>query len=575
MNIFQQLRAKILDNITLLAKEHNWPADLPLSSITVELPRDNSHGDAATNAALVLSKPLRMTPAEVAQQLKQALNSLPHLQSIEIAGPGFINLRFMPEFWHNIIPTILKLNTDYGNCSIGNQQQVNIEYVSANPTGPLHIGHARGAVFGDALARLLQKAGFIVTKEYYINDAGAQVDILAKSLYMRYLEALGENIGTIGEGLYPGEYLIQPAQELAADVGDKYRNMKEQEWLPPIRSFALQKMMEIIRSDLAKLGIFHDIFTSERQITKSGKIDAVLKLLEEKNLIYTGILEAPKGKEPEDWEPRPQTLFKSTTFGDDVDRPLKKSDGSWTYFAPDIAYHYDKINRGFNILIDIFGADHGGYVKRMQAAIKALSDNTELHIKLCQLVKLARAGQPVKMSKRAGSFVTISEVIDEVGKDALRFIMLTRKNDAPLTFDLEKVVEQSKDNPVFYVQYAHARCKSVLRNACAEGLTPQTDHLSELTHKAELELIQKIALWPVIVEQAAQAYEPHRIAFYLQDIASLFHAFWNLGNTNESLRFIVINEKVTTARLALVQAISIVIASGLEVLGVEPVEEMR
>lgn len=569
MNLFKQLRSQIISAIVTL----DWPADLPTGSITVELPRDASHGDAATNAAMVLAKPLGKNPREVAEVLVKALANLPHLKSAEIAGAGFINFRFQPAFWQQILPAITTQGTDFGTSDIGTGKKVNVEFVSANPTGPMHVGHARGAVFGDALSTLLIKAGFEVTKEYYINDAGSQVDTLARSLHLRYRETLGENIGEIPEGYYPGEYLIPAAQKLAARDGEKWKNLPENEWLVPLRHYATDAMMDMIREDLALLGIRHDVFASERALSEAGKVEDVLKLLDSKGLIYTGVLEAPKGKEPDDWEPRPQTLFKSTQFGDDCDRALKKSTGAWTYFAPDIAYHYDKLQRGYDALVDVFGADHGGYVKRMSAAVHALSDGkVPLSVKLIQMVKFLRGGQPAKMSKRAGTFITAREVVEEVGKNVFRFIMLTRKNDAPLDFDFEKVMEQSKDNPVFYVQYAHARCHSILRNAPA--LTAVAD-ITLINHEAELALLQKLALWPVMVEQAAQAFEPHRVAFYLQDVAASFHSFWNLGNENENLRFIVADEKLTATRLVMVRAIAAVIASGLGVLGVEPVEEMR
>jgi arginyl-tRNA synthetase len=487
-----------------------------------------------------------------------------------------LNFRFDAGYWQQVVPAILAQKAHFGDSSLGKGTKINVEYVSANPTGPLHVGHARGAVFGDALSLLLHKAGYDVTKEYYINDAGSQVDTLARSLHLRYREALGETIGEIPAGMYPGDYLIPPAQALAKEMGDKYAKLPESEWLVPLRRYAVTKMMDMIRDDLALLNIRHDVFTSEFEITQAGKVDAALALLEKKGLIYHGVLEAPKGKTPDDWEPRPQTLFRSTDFGDDVDRALKKSDGSWTYFAPDIALHLDKIERGHTVLVNVWGADHGGYVKRMQAAVKALSDGqVPVTVKLCQLVKFLRGGEPAKMSKRAGTFVTAREVVEEVGSGVFRFIMLTRKNDAPLDFDFEKVMEQSKDNPVFYVQYAHARCKSVLRNAKEQGKTGQGGDVSLLSHAAEIELIKKLAYFPVVVEQAAQAYEPHRIAFYLHELAAEFHAFWNQGNTNESLRFIVSDEKLTAARLVLVDAVAMTIATGLSVLGVEPVEEMR
>jgi arginyl-tRNA synthetase len=576
MNLFKELRAQVVQAAQQLAQAEGWPDGLPFHAITVELPRDASHGDAATNVAMVLAKPAGKNPREVAEKLIAALGDVPHLISAEIAGPGFINFRLQPAFWQQLLPVIQDVGVSYGNSTLGTGKRVNVEYVSTNPTGPMHVGHARGAVFGDALSTLLQKAGYDVTREYYINDAGAQVDNLARSVHLRYREVLGENIGEMPAGMYPGDYIIPAAVALVARDGEKWKNVPEAEWLPIIRPFATEKMMEMIREDLAMLGIYHDVFSSELAISQSGKVEAVLQLLDSKGLIYQGVLEPPKGKEPEDWEPRPQTLFKSTDFGDDCDRALKKSDGSWTYFAPDIAYHYDKIQRGFDVLVDVLGADHGGYVKRMEAVVSALSDGSvPISIKLCQLVKVLRGGEPAKMSKRAGTFVTAREAVEEVGKDVLRFIMLTRKNDAPLDFDFEKVVEQSKDNPVFYVQYAHARCHSILRKAEEAGHQAQIGNYALLSHPAEIGLLKRLAMWPVLVEQAAAAYEPHRVAFYLADLAEELHSFWTLGNKNEDLRFIVVDEKLTAARLVLVQSIATVIASGLQVLGVEPLEEMR
>jgi len=493
-------------------------------------------------------------------------------------------MRFAPAFWQKQIQVILKEGKSYGNSSVGAGRKVNVEYVSANPTGPMHVGHGRGAVYGDALALLLIKAGFNVTKEYYINDAGAQVDVLARSVFLRYREACGENIGEIPEGLYPGDYLVPVGEALAREYGKKWLGAPEQEWLVSVRSFTITCMMALIKEDLAQLGIHHDVFTSERELTNSGRIEEALRLLQDKGLIYVGVLEPPKGKAPDDWEPREQTLFKSTQFGDDIDRAIKKSDGSWTYFAPDIAYHYDKFKRGHELMVDVLGADHGGYAKRIQAAVKALTDGkASLEVKLCQLVKFLRAGEPVKMSKRKGTFMTVREVVEEVGSPVFRFIMLTRKNDAALDFDFVKVMEQSKDNPVFYVQYAHARAKSALRNGAQEAgvawafsESPTMEQIARLTHPAELELIRFLSSWPRLVEAAALAYEPHRIAFYLQELAAHFHGLWNLGNGDISLRFIQKDAiDLTAARLALVRAVATVIASGLMVLGVEPVEEMR
>ncbi|MDG1287545.1 MAG: arginine--tRNA ligase [Rickettsiales bacterium] len=583
MNLFQQLQQQVREAVTVLAVENEWPAGLPIEAVTVELPRNPDHGDVATNAAMVLAKPTGSNPRAIAEQLKTKIEKIEGCEAVEIAGPGFINLRFAPSFWQQLLPAILSQGLEYGDSALGVGKKVNVEYVSANPTGPLHIGHARGAVVGDALAGLMQKAGYEVTREYYVNDAGSQIDTLARSAHLRYREALGEEIGDIPEGFYPGDYVIPVGQELAEQFGDRLLTEPEEKWMPKVKRISVEKMLDLIRADLALLNIKQDVFSSEKAISDAGKVEEVLQRLKDEDLVYVGVLEAPKGKEPDDWEPRPQTLFKSTKFGDDVDRALKKSDGSWTYFAPDIAYHYDKIQRGHDILIDIFGADHGGYVKRISAAVDALSGGrSTISVKLCQMVRFMRGGEPVQMSKRSGSFITVREVVEEVGRDALRFIMLTRKNDAMLDFDMDKAVEQSRDNPVFYVQYAHARCRSVLRmaqeqnpEAYALSQKGSDDLLSVLTDKAELALIRKMAYWPVLVEQAAVSSEPHRIAFYLQEMAAEFHGFWNLGNENENLRFLTSNEKLSAARIILVEAVANVIASGLNVLGVEAKEEMR
>ena len=506
------------------------------------------------------------------------------MSTAEIAGPGFINLKLSEEFWRARLADILAAGSRYGDSDLGRNEKINVEYVSTNPTGPLHVGHVRGAVFGDALANLLTKAGYDVCKEYLINDAGAQVQALARSTHLRYREALGENIGAIPEGLYPGDYLKPVARAIAEADGARWQDIPEADWLPEFERRSVDAMMATIREDLALLGIEQEVFFSERTLHDSGRIDEVLRWLDEHGQIYTGVLEPPKGKKPDDWEPRPQTLFRATDFGDDVDRPLKKSDGSWTYFAADIAYHYDKYLRGFARMVDVWGADHAGYVKRMQAAVRAITEaRGDLDVRICQLVKLSRDGVPVKMSKRSGDFVTLREVVGEVGRDVVRFMMLTRRNDAPLDFDFAKVQEQSKDNPVFYVQYAHARIRSVVRNvgrdlpAIDTSLEALAEHdVSPLTDSAELDLIKQLASWPRIVEAAAEAYEPHRIAFYLYDLASSFHALWNKGNEDPSLRFIIADApELTRARLALLQAVAVVIASGLSVLGVEPAEEMR
>lgn len=584
MNLFHQIKDDVIAVLDGLTDNGGLPAGLDYARISVEPPRDASHGDISTNAAMVLAKPAGMNPRELAGSIAEGMATLEFVTNTDVAGPGFINLTLADNYWRQRLVDILRLGTDYGSSAVGEGRVVNIEYVSANPTGPMHVGHGRGAVVGDALASLLTKAGFAVTREYYINDAGAQVDALARSAHWRYREALGESLGDMPEGLYPGDYLVDVGADLAKSHGDKWQNADEAEWLEPIRDIVIDAMMGLIRDDLEALGVKHDIFSSERKLVAAGAVDDVLAMLTERGLIYTGTLEPPKGKLPDDWEERPQTLFRSTNFGDDVDRPIKKSDGSWTYFATDMAYHLDKVKRGYPSMIDVWGADHGGYVKRVTAAVKALTDDAgALDVQLCQMVNLSEDGQPVKMSKRAGTFVTLREVIDRVGKDVVRFIMLTRKNDASLDFDLAKVTEQSRDNPVFYVQYSHARCRSVLRHALdmfsEEELSPaalQAASLDRLGDVAELALIKSMAEWPRIVEAAAEAHEPHRVAYYLQELSAAFHALWTKGaREDESLRFINSEDKeLTLARLALVQALAFVIASGLEVMGVVPVEEL-
>jgi len=584
MNLFRHFRDEIVRAIEHLASQGRVPAGLDLDRVTVEPPREEGHGDLSTNAAMVLSKSAGLKPRALADMLAERLRTVAAVTEVTVAGPGFVNFRVANSFWQRRIADILGAGTAYGSSSIGGGGKVNVEYVSANPTGPLHIAHARGAVFGDALASLLERAGYAVTREYYINDAGAQVDVVARSTYLRYREALGESIDAIPEGLYPGEYLKDVGQALAARDGRKWLGAPESEWLVPVREFAIGSLMGLIRDDLEALGIRQDVFTSERALVAAGGVERALQELRDRNLLYTGTLDPPKGKTPDDWEPRPQTLFRATEFGDDTDRPLLKSDGSWTYFANDIANHLDKFKRGFPMMIDVWGADHSGYVRRMQAAVKAITDGKgELDVKICQLVKLLRDGEPVKMSKRAGTFVTLREVVDEVGKDVVRFIMLTRKNDAALDFDLAKVIEQSRDNPVFYVQYAHARCRSVIRHAEAEMPTVARAPsalaqapLDRLDDPAELGLIKLLASWPRLIEAAAEAHEPHRVAFYLYDVAAAFHGLWNKGKDETSLRFLVAGDAdLTAARLALVQATATVIASGLEIMGVTPVEEMR
>ncbi len=583
MNIFKDFQKNVKEIILSLSNEGKLPKNLDLKNVTAEAPRDINHGDIATNAAMVLVKQAKMKPRDIAELITCGLRDIDIVDNVEIAGPGFINIRLRPSFIQSQVKSILNQGFDYGRSTLGDGEKVNVEYVSVNPTGPLHVGHCRGAVFGDALSTLLDHVGYDVTREYYINDAGGQIDVLARSTYLRYLEAIGETVDEIPEGLYPGEYLIPVGKALADKVGDKYRGLPESEWLYEVRSFATDAMMDLIREDLNTLDIQHDVFFSELSLHENGGIQKGLEQLEEKGLIYTGVLEPPKGKLPDDWEERPQTLFKSTDFGDDVDRALKKSDGAWTYFAADVAYHSNKVERGFNTLIDVWGADHGGYVKRVQSVVTALTDGkAELDVRLCQMVKLLRDGSPVKMSKRSGNFITLRDIVDEVGKDVVRFIMLTRKNDASLDFDFARVTEQSKDNPVFYVQYGHARVFSVVRKATEafNGLDVSEQSLMKanlelLTDESELNLIKAMVNWPRIVEGAALAHEPHRISYYLFDLASEFHALWNKGNDRVDLRFIIDNNKeITLARLAMITAFSKIIASGLNILGVEPLNEM-
>ncbi|MCK0166090.1 arginine--tRNA ligase [Jannaschia sp. S6380] len=580
MNLFADIRALTLDALANLTREGVLPDGLDMTNVAVEPPRDPAHGDMATNAAMVLAKPAKRKPRDIAEALAPRLASDPRVATAEVAGPGFLNIRLSDRVWQDVVAEVLTQGTGFGRSAMGQGRRVNVEYVSANPTGPLHVGHTRGAVFGDALAALLEYAGHDVTREYVINDGGSQIDTLARSVYLRYLQAHGQDVD-FPDGVYPGDYLIPVGEALKAKVGDAYLDKGEQYWLADIREFATDAMMELIREDLARLGVEMDVFFSEKSLYGTGRIEAAIETLRDKGLIYRGTLEPPKGKLPEDWEAREQTLFRSTAYGDDVDRPIQKSDGSWTYFAPDVAYHFDKVERGFDALINVFGADHGGYVKRMKAAVAALTDNrVPLDIKLTQLVRLTRDGEELKMSKRAGTFVTLSDVIDMVGPDVTRFVMLTRKNDAPLDFDVSKVLEQSKDNPVFYVQYAHARVMSVLRKAAAQGIDAsdeslRTADLSLLDHEAEMALAAKLAEWPRLVEIAARTHEPHRIAFYLYDLASGLHAHWNRGNEETGLRFLQDDPDTSRAKMALARAVSIVIAAGLGILGVEPATEMR
>ena len=572
MNLFADIRALVIDSLTGLVLDGVLPEGLEFANVAVEPPRDALHGDMATNAAMVLAKPANLKPRDIADKLAEKLAADPRIAAVDVAGPGFINLRLADGVWSALVEGILAAK-GYGRSPMGTGTKVNVEYVSANPTGPMHVGHTRGAVFGDALASLLDYAGYDVTREYYINDGGAQVDVLARSVFQRYREANGLN-PEIAEGLYPGDYLVKVGEDLKAKYGDSLLDQPEEVWLADVRVFATDAMMEMIRGDLKALGVEMDVFYSEKSLYNTGLIEAAIKELDEKGLIYRGVLEPPKGKMPEDWEPREQLLFKSTAHGDDVDRPIQKSDGAWTYFAPDIAYHYDKVKRGFDEIIDVFGADHGGYVKRMKAAVSALSDGkVGCDIKLIQLVKLIKNGEELKMSKRAGNFVTLRDVVEEVGADVTRFVMLTRKNDASLDFDFDKVLEQSKDNPVFYVQYAHARVRSVLRKAGEAGVT-LTD-TPRFDDPAEIAVARKLADWPRQVEIAAKGHEPHRIAFYLYDLASDFHALWNKGNDNGALRFLQDDPALSAAKIALPRAVAVVISAGLAILGVTPAEEMR
>jgi arginyl-tRNA synthetase len=589
-NVFAVVLDKVRAVNAALASAGVLPPGIDQSRVVVEPTRDAAHGDMATNAAMVLAKDAGKKPRDLAEAMAAKLHADDLFAKIEVAGPGFINLTLKPEAWIEALRVVLRAGADYGRVAVGRGTAVNVEYVSANPTGPMHVGHGRGAVFGDALANLLDFAGFKVTREYYINDAGAQVDVLARSAYLRYREALGEEIGAIPEGLYPGDYLKPVGEALVAECGRALLGRPESDWLPMVRQRTIELMMVAIRNDLAALNVRHDVFFSERSLSEGngGAVEATLESLRAKGLVYQGRLPPPKGAPVEDWEDREQTLFRSTEFGDDVDRPLRKSDGGYTYFASDIAYHKTKFDRGFKSMIDVWGADHGGYMKRMQAAVKAVSAGAaDLDVKIVQLVKLLRAGEPVKMSKRSGEFVTLREVVDEVGRDAVRFMMLFRKNDAVLDFDLAKAIEQSRDNPVFYVQYGHARGRSVFRNArdlvpalpsdpAGRSAALAAASLERLQDAGELALMRRLALFPRLVEGAALAHEPHRIAFYLYELASEFHAQWNRGTESPYLRFIIQNDPLMTlARLALVEGVVTVLASGLAMLGVEAPEEMR
>ncbi|MBR1120772.1 arginine--tRNA ligase [Bradyrhizobium lablabi] len=589
-HLFSAVLARVHAACAALAAEGNWLAGTDFSRVVVEPPRDASHGDMATNAAMVLAKEAKAKPRDLADKIAEKLRADDLITSVDVAGPGFINLTLKPSAWTDELREVLREGAAYGKSAVGASEKVNVEYVSANPTGPMHVGHCRGAVFGDALCSLLQFSGFDVTREYYINDAGAQVDVLARSAFLRYREALGEDIGAIPEGLYPGDYLKPVGEALAKQYGDKLTAMGEGAWLPVVRDKAIAMMMDEIKGDLAALNIKHDVFFSERSLIENGnnKVAETIDNLRNKGDIYEGRLPPPKGAPVEDYEDRVQTLFRATAFGDDVDRPLIKSDGSYTYFASDIANHRNKFERGFANLVDVFGADHGGYIKRMQAAVKAVTNGkATLDVKVVQLVRLLRNGEQVRMSKRSGDFVTLREVVDEVGSDAVRFMMLFRKNDATLDFDLAKVLEQSKDNPVFYVQYGHARGHSIFKNA-REVIPdlPEEDGarraflagapLEKLSEPVELDLLKRLALFPRMAEAAAMAHEPHRIAFYLYDLASEFHALWTKGRDLPHLRFIINDDaEITRARLAMVQGVVSVLASGLAVLGVHAPTEMR
>ena len=585
MNLFTDFASRItkaLEEIDIVREKRD---ELDFSRVAVEPPRDPAHGDVATNAAMVLCKPLGMNPRALGDVIAEKLKQDPEVADVNVAGPGFINIRLSVGYWQKLLKSVIEQGEDYGRLTIGQGRKVNVEYVSANPTGPMHVGHCRGAVVGDALANLLAFAGFDVTKEYYINDAGSQITVLARSAYLRYREALGEEIGEIPAGLYPGDYLVPVGVALREEFGTKLLGMPEEEWMPLVKDRTIDAMMAMIRSDLEALNVRHDVFYSERTLhaNNAATILSAINDLTFKGHVYRGALPPPKGQLPEDWEDREQTLFRSTEVGDDIDRPLIKSDGSYTYFAADVAYFKDKFDRGFSEMIYILGADHGGYVKRLEAVCRAVSEGkAKLTVLLCQLVKLFRDGEPVKMSKRSGDFVTLREVVDEVGRDPVRFMMLYRKSSEPLDFDFAKVTEQSKDNPVFYVQYAHARCTSVFRQAeeAFPGIGRNPQELAAavelISDPSELQLIAKLAEYPRLIEQASTSQEPHRLAFYLYDVASTFHAHWNKGKDQSELRFVNDkNRESTLARLGLVHAVASVLKSGLTITGTEAPSEMR
>ena len=576
MNVFGYFRQEIIEALDTIVSKGQLPSGLDYSRVTAEVPREHGHGDISTNAAMVLAKAASKAPHEIAQSLIEILAKHKLITACSVAGPGFINLTIADDFWRQRLAEIVKIGVAYGDSNLGEGEKVNVEYVSANPTGPLHVGHCRGAIVGDVLASVLQKAGYEVVRESYVNDAGSQADHLARSVYNRYCQVLGHKVEIVGE--YPGEYLIPVAKKLVEKDSDKWLGKPESEWLDTFRTFAVEAMMALICKDLDLIGIHQDVFTSEKSLIEKGEVDAAFEFLQEHDLIYTGVLERPKGKQIDDWEPRPQTLFKSTKFGDDVDRPMKKSDGGWTYFSSDIAYHFNKARRGFTRLIDVLGADHVGYVKRIAAATSAITEGKiKLEVKLCQMVRFMDNGEIIKMSKRTGTYIPVADLVNRVGRDVVRFIMLTRKNDAPIDFDFAKVVEQSKDNPVFYVQYAHARTCSVQRHV--KELFPELDiskaDLNLITHADEINLIKRLTEWPNQIEGAAIAGEPHRLAFFLHDLAACFHAIWTKGRDHTELRFIYPdNVELTKAKLALLQALQNVVASGLQVFGVQPVEEM-
>ena len=579
MNIYLDFRNQIVKILEDLKYDGTLADDVSFNGIIVEPPRDRSNGELSTNAAMVVAKGTKQNPFVIAECISRVLTLNEKVSSIEVVKPGFLNFSLKPSVWLDILANAFEIGDEFGSSDLGQGKKINIEYVSANPTGPLHVGHTRGAVFGDSLANLLEFTGFKVTREYYINDAGTQIDALARSVYLRYLELHGREI-EFGDNVYPGEYLIDVAKDLNVLVKGSLLNASEDEWMLKVRNFATESMLQLIQSDLELLGVKMDNYYSEKHLYSSGKIEDAIGLLESKGLIYEGTLPAPKGKIIQDYEARNQLLFKSTLFGDDVDRPIKKSDGGWTYFAPDVAYHFDKIERGFDGLIDVFGADHSGYVKRMKAAVKALSDGrVNLDIKLCQLVRLYKDGSPYKMSKRAGNFVTLSDMISEVGKDVVRFLMLTRKNDAQLDFDFDKALEQSKDNTVFYVQYAHARCSSIIKKSTEMGvdlasLKLRDVDLSILTELSENKLIAKISEWPRVIELSSASHEPHRIVFYLYELAADMHSFQHEGKLNSSLRVLSDERNKMIARLILVTVVRNVICTGLTILGVSPLTKM-